>query len=156
MSKFTLTISCLPMSNLPWFMDLTFLVHIFTALHFTFPTRLIHSWLSFLLWPSHFILSGAVTNCPCSPVAYWTPSDLGGSSSGGISFCLFLLFMGFSKQEYCSDLPLPLPVDHVLSELFTMTLPSWVALHSMNYSFTELCKPLPHDNTVIHDRDLSN
>ena len=29
-----------------------------------------------------------------SLVAYWTLSDLGGSSSGIISFCLFILFMG--------------------------------------------------------------
>ena len=35
-----------------------------------------------------------------SPVAYWTPSNLGGSSSGVISLCLFMLFMGFSHQEY--------------------------------------------------------
>ena len=29
-------------------------------------------------------------------------------------------------------------MDHVLSELFTMTRTSWVALHSMARSFTEL------------------
>ena len=28
---------------------------------------------------------------------------------------------------------------------------SWVALHGMAYSFTELCKPLCHDKAVIHD-----
>ena len=38
-----------------------------------------------------------------------------------LSFCLFILFMGFSRQEYRSGLIFPPPVDHILSELFTMT-----------------------------------
>ena len=29
--------------------------------------------------------------------------------------------------------------------------PSWVALHGMAYSVTELCKPLCHDKAVIHE-----
>ena len=36
----------------------------FIALDFTFTTRCIHTWALFLLWPSHFILSGAISNCP--------------------------------------------------------------------------------------------
>ena len=48
--------------------------------------------------------------------------------------------MGFSRQEYLNGLPFPSPVDHVLSELSTMTRPSWVALHSMAHSFVELDK----------------
>ena len=35
--------------------------------------------------------------------------------------------MGFSRQEYWSGLPFPSLVDHVLSELSTVTCPSWVA-----------------------------
>ena len=35
--------------------------------------------------------------------------------------------MGFSRQEYWSGLPFPSPVDHILSDLSTMTCPSWVA-----------------------------
>ena len=42
-------------------------------------------------------------------------------------------------------------MDHVLSELFTMTGPSWVALHGMAHSLSELCKPLYHDKAVIHE-----
>ena len=45
--------------------------------------------------------------------------------------------MGFSRQEYWSGLPFPSPVDHILSELSTMTHPSCVALHGMAHSFTE-------------------
>ena len=59
-------------------------------------------------------------------------------------FCLFILFMGFSRQEYWSGLPFPFPVDHILSEFSSMTRPSWVALHSMAHSFTELDKDVVH------------
>ena len=58
------------------------------------------------------------------------------------SCCLFILFRGFSQQESWSGLPFPLPVDRVLSELFTMTCLSWMALHGTAHSFSELCKPL--------------
>ena len=34
-------------------------------------------------------------------------------------------------QEYCRGLQFPSPVDHILSELSTISRPSWVALHSM-------------------------
>ena len=64
--------------------------------------------------------------------------------------CLFILFMGFSRQEYWSGLPFP-PVDHVLSALFTTTCLSWVVLHSVVHSFMEPCKPLRHDKAVIHE-----
>ena len=78
------------------------------------------------------------------PVAYWTPTDLGSSSSSVISFCLFILFMEFSRQEYWSGLPFPSPVEHVLSELYTMTCVSWVAQHGMAHSFIELHKAVIH------------
>ena len=43
-----------------------------------------------------------------SPVAYWAPTDLESSSFKVISFCLFILFMGFSRQEYWSCLSFPI------------------------------------------------
>ena len=85
-----------------------------------------------------------------SPVAYWAPTDMGNSSFGVLSFCLFLLFMGFSRQEYSSGLPFPSPVDHILSELSTITLPSWVPLHGMAHSFIDL------DMAVVHVIRLVN
>ena len=63
-----------------------------------------------------------------SLVAYWTPTNLGGSSNGVISFCLFILLMGFSRQEYWSCLPLPSSVDHILLELSTVIHLFWVTL----------------------------
>ena len=73
-----------------------------------------------------------------SPVAYWAPTDLGSSSFSVVSFCLFILFMGFSRQECQRGLSFPSPVDHILSEISTMTHPSWMALHDMAHSFIEL------------------
>ena len=55
-----------------------------------------------------------------------------------------ILFMGFSRQEYWNGLPFPSPVDHILSELSTMTRLSRVALHSMAHSFIELDKAVVH------------
>ena len=52
--------------------------------------------------------------------------------------------MGISRQEYCIGLSFPSLVDHILSELSTMTRPSWVALHGMAHSFIELDVALVH------------
>ena len=57
--------------------------------------------------------------------------------------------MGFSRQEYFSGLPFPSPVDHVLSELSTMTHPSEVTLHGMAHSFIELDKAVVHVVSLI-------
>ena len=84
-----------------------------------------------------------------SPVAYWEPTDLGSSSFRVISFCLFLLFMEFSRQECWSGLLFSSPVDHILSELSTMTRPSWVALHGMTHSFIELDKAVVHVISLV-------
>ena len=141
MSMFTLAISCLTTSNLPWFMNLTFQV----PMQYCF---LQHQTL--LLSPVPF----TTRCCFCfgcipsfflelflhwSPVAYWTLTDLESSSFSILSFCLFILFMGFSRQEYWSGLPFPFPVDHILSDLSTMTRPSWVAPRAW-LSFIELDK----------------
>ena len=67
-----------------------------------------------------------------APVIYWAPTNLRSSSFSVISFCLFILFMGFSRQECWSGLPFPSAVDHVLSELSTVTHPSWAILHSIS------------------------
>ena len=75
-----------------------------------------------------------------SAVAYWAPTDMGSSPFNVLSFCLFILFTGFSVQEYWSGFPFFSPVDHVLSELPTMTHLSWVALHGMAHRFIELDK----------------
>ena len=142
MCMFTLAISFLITSNLPWFMDLTFQV---PMQHCSLQHR--------TLFPSPVTSTAGCCFCFCSislfflelflqwpPVAFWAPTNLGSSFLSVLSFCLFILFMGFSRQEYWIGLPLPSPVDHVLSELSTMTHQSWVALQGMSHSFIELHK----------------
>ena len=141
MLMFTLAISCLTTSNLRWFMDWTFQVP-----------------MPYCCLQHQTLLPPPVTSAGCcfcfgstsscfmelflhwSPVAYWAPTDLATSSFSALPFCLFILFMGFSREVYWSGLPFPSPVDHVLSELSTMTHLSWVALHGMAHSFIELGK----------------
>ena len=108
--------------------------------------------MSYSLWPTYFIHSGAMGS---SPLLF--PSSLldnfrpGDSSFGVISFWPIIQFLRFSQQVYWGGL-LP-AVNHVLSELSTMTCLSWVALHSMAHSFIELHKPLLHDRAVIYERE---
>ena len=135
MSMFTLAISYLTTSNLPWFMDLTFQVPMqYCSLqHWTLlllpVTSTTGCCFCFGSIPS-FFLELFLHWCP---VAYWGQhtADLGSSSFSILSFCLFILFMGFSRQEYWRGLPFPSPVDHILSDLSTMTHPSWVSPHGM-------------------------
>ena len=96
----------------------------FTASDLASITSYNHNWLLFLLWLRPFLLE-LFLHWP--PVAYWVPTDLRSTSFIILSFCLFILFMGFSRQEYWNGLPFPSPVDHILSDFSTMTRPSWVA-----------------------------
>ena len=141
MSTFTLAISCLTTFNLSWFMDLTF--------HVPMQYCSLHHW-NLLLSPVTFITGycfcfGSIPSfflelfLHWSPVVYWAPTDLGSSSFSILSFCLFILFMGFSRQEYWSGLPFLSPVDHILSDLSTMTCPSCVTPWAW-LSFIELDK----------------
>ena len=149
-----LAISCSITSNLPWFMDLTsqFPMQYCSSQHWTLllpPGTSTHHFCF-----SHaalFLLELLVIFLHSLPVAYQIHFDLRGSSSGIISLCFFILSTGFSSQEYLSELQFPSPVDSFLSDLFAMTLPFWVALHSMSHSFIELWKPLWH-NTVRSKR----
>ena len=52
--------------------------------------------------------SGAISSClPLLPSSILDTFQPGGLPSGVTSFCLFILFMGFSWQEYWSGLPFP-------------------------------------------------
>ena len=133
MSVFTLVISCLSTSNLPWFMDLTFQIPMqycslqHRTLLLSPATSTTGYCFCFGYIPSFFLM----LFLHWSPVAYWAPTDLVSLSFSVLSFCLLILSMGFSRQEYWSGLPSPSPVDHILSDLSTMTHPSWVALPGM-------------------------
>ena len=154
-SIFILTISCLTTSNLRWFMDLTFQV---PMQYCSLQPRILLSSPDTSTTEHHFHFGPAasfflgllVLLLHSSPVAYWTP-DLRYSPFGVISFCPYIQFMGFSWQVYYGGLPFPSPVDHILSELSTITCPSWVTLQGMVHSFIELCKILHHNKAVIHE-----
>ena len=151
MSTFTLAISCLTTSNLPWFMVLTFQVPMqyCSFQHWTLLLSPVTS------TAGCYFCFGSVSSfflelfLHCSPVTYWVPTDLGSSSFSILSFCLFILFMEFSRQEYWSGLPFSSPVDHIPSDLSTMTHPSWVVLHIMAHSFMELDKAMVHVISLI-------
>ena len=135
MSVFSLVISCLTTSNLPWFMDLTFQVPVqYCSLqHRTWLPSPVTSTTGCCFCFGFFSSLFLELFVHWSPIACWAPTDLGSSSFCVLSFCLFMLFMGFSRQEYWSGLPFPSPVDHILSWI-TMTHTSWVALHGMAHS----------------------
>ena len=137
---FTLAISCLTTSNLPWLMDLTFQVPVQYC-------SLQHQ----TLYPSPVPFTTGCCFCFGSipsfflefflhwtTVAYWAPTDLGSSSFSFLSFCLFVLFMGFSRQEYWSGLPFPSPVDHILLVVGGCT--SWNKDCQEKYQKPQICR----------------
>ena len=143
MSMFTLAISCLTTSNFPWFMDLTFQIPMqycslqhwtlllspvtsTTGCYFCFGSI---SWFFLELYFHSF------------PVAYWAPTYLGSSSFSVLSFCLFVVFMGFSRQEYWSGLPFPSPVGHILSDLSTMSVLGGPTQHNQFHWVRKGCGP---------------
>ena len=109
----------------------SYAILLFISSDFTSITSHIYNWALFLVWLQLFILSAVISALFSSSILAHT--DLETLSFTVISFCLFILFMGFSRQEYWSGLPFPSPVDHILLELSTMTRLSWVAPHGTYY-----------------------
>ena len=104
----------------------------FNLFDFTCIISHIHSWALFSLWLHLVILSGVT-----SPLFF--SSILGAYRSGEFIFQCPIFFR----------LPFPSPVDHVLSELSTVTHPSWVALHGMAHSFIDLDKAVIHVISLV-------
>ena len=142
---FILTISCLTTSNFPWFRDLTFQVpkqycSLQHEIFLSSPNTLTTKCCICLGSTTSFIQGLLVILLHSSPVAYWTPSDLGDSSIGAIPFCPFIEFTRYSRQVYWSGLPFLLQwITFCQNSLLWPT--SWVALYGMAHSFTELHKP---------------
>ena len=116
MSMFTLAISCLTTSNLPWFRDLTFQVPMQYC-------SLQHQTL--LPSPVTFTVGccfrfGSISSfflelfLHWSPVAHWAPTDLGSSSFCVLSFCLFT----------DSSLETVMPSNHLILCILLLLLPS--------------------------------
>ena len=111
MSMFSLAITCLTTFNLPWFMDLTFQVPMqYCSLqHQTFLLSPVASttgyYFCFGSIPSFFL----ELFLHWSPVAYWSPTNLG-SSSFSVLLPFHTFILRFLRQEYWSGLPFPSPV----------------------------------------------
>jgi len=116
----------------------SYAVLLFTASDFTSITSHIHNWALFLFWLCVFIISGVI-----SPL--FSGSNLGTNQLGEFIFqCHIFLpfhtFHGILKARILKWFAIPSPVEHVLSELSTMTRSFWVDLHSMAHGFIELEK----------------
>ena len=125
MSTFTLDISCLTTSNLPWFMDLTFQVPMqYCSLqHRTLLLSPVTSTTGYSFCygsiPSFFLK----LFLHWSPLAYWARTDLGSSSfSVLLSFCLFICLwdsQGKNTEVVCHSL--------LQWTTFCQTSPPWPA-----------------------------
>jgi len=106
MSMFTLTISCLTASNLLWFMDQV-LMQYCSLQHQTLLPKPVKS------TPGRCFRFGSISPfflelfLHSSPVAYWAPTYLGSPSFSIISFCLFILFMWFSRPRILKWFAIP-------------------------------------------------
>ena len=101
-----------------------------------------------------FFLELLLTALHSSPEAYWTPSDLRGSSSSVIYFCLFILFMGFSWQEYWSGFPCP----SSSGSRFVRTLHCDLSVVGSPARHGSYLRELPthpcHNKAMIHEGEL--
>ena len=128
-------------------MDLTFQIPIyatllFAASGFTSITSHIHSWVLFLLWLRLFILPGGSSPLISSSIlgTYWPGEFI-------FQYPIILPFHtihGVLKARILKWFAMPSPVDHILSDLSTMTRLSWVALRGMAHHFFELDKAVVH------------
>ena len=148
MLMFTLAISCLTTSSLPWFhgpnVPGSYAILFFTALDFTFTTfRHIQIWALYPLWPRLFIPSGAIS--PLFPSSIWDTYRPEGVIFRCHIFLLFHTVHGVLEGRILEWFAIPIfsgPdvvrngfVFVCVSELSTMTCPSLVALHSTAHSF---------------------
>ena len=82
----------------------------------------IHSWVLFLLWLHPFILSGVIYPLTsCSILGTYQPGEF------PFQYLIILPFHTVYVVLKARILTWYSPVDHILSDLSTMTLPAWAA-----------------------------
>ena len=150
MLTFTLAISCLTTSNLPWLRDLTFQVPMqYCSLQrwFYFHHQSHPHWVLFLLCFCLFIISG-VSSPPISS------STLGTYWPGEFLFqCPIILpfhtIHGVLKARILKWCAIPFSSAPHFVRTLHLTHPSWVGLHGMAHSFIELDKAVVHVISLI-------
>ena len=88
-----------------------------------------------------------------SPLAYWIPLNQWGRVVHLLVSYLFAFsYCSWGSQGKNADVVFPIPFSSgpSLSKLFTMTHLSWVALHSVAHSFTELGKVVVHMISLVN------
>ena len=85
-----------------------------------------------------FFLELLVIALYSSPIAYWIHSDLRAHLPVSHLFAFSYCPWG-SPGKNTGMISFLLPVDHILSELLTMTHLSWVAQHHMTHSLVFIC-----------------
>ena len=124
----------------------SYAILLFTSSDFTSIINHIHHWvLSCFVFISSFFLKLFLH---WSPVAYWAPMTWEFIFQHPI-FLPFHTVHGILKARILKWFAIPSPVDHILSELSTMTRPSWVILHSVAHSFIELDKAVVHVISLV-------
>ena len=98
----------------------------FAESNFTFITRDIHNWASFLLCPSHFILSGTINSCP----PLFSNSNLDIFHPRGLIFWCHI-FLSF----------------YTVHEVLVASILEWFAIPSSSGS--HFVRTLPHDQTIL-------
>lgn len=141
MTLFNLAISCLTMSNLPWFIPLL-LCEIFSQ-HWTLLSPPDRSTIEsrFPLWPSCYILL-IFGNCPpLSPRAYCFHVLTQGPYLVSTDLLPFLYCLRGSPAGILGRTAILSSCGSHFVRIPTMTHLFWVVLHSMAHSLTELQKP---------------
>ena len=151
MSMFTLAMSCLTTSNLPWIhgcnIPVSYAILLFTASDFTVITSPIHNWALFSLWLNLFILSGV--NSP-----HLSSSILGIYWPGEFIFqChIFLPFHAVHcilKAAILKWFAIPFSSGPRLWELSIMTHPSWWPYTAWLIAWSDACPHCSRDSLTF-------
>ena len=147
---FTLAISCLTTSNLPWFMDLTFLTYailLFTASDFNSITSHIHNLVVFLLWLCLCILSGVISPLISSSIlGTYRPWEFIFQCP---IFSPFHTVHGVLKARILKWFAIPFSSGPCFVRTLHHDPSTRLALHSMAHNFIELDKAVVHVISLV-------
>ena len=139
MSTFTLAFSCLTTSYLPWWQVP---MHYCSVQHCTLILSPVTSTAGYCFRFGSISSFFLKLFLHWSSVACWAPTHLGNSSFSIVSFCLFILFMGFSRQEYWVEY-----YSAIKRNAFESVLMMWVKLEPIIQS--EVSQKEKHQYSIL-------